>query len=146
MDLTQVAGAAAPPQVTGLAIQLAATPIAMDFNGAGNATDQVFVVTGGALGSVVPSNVHQYGDSLHINFSPPVNAGQSSYFIGLVSVNAPRGVGARVETNVAGSVFVDARAPEFGWGTGAGAAPARVAPSAAPRARVRPTPTPPARP
>lgn len=144
LDLTHVAGAAAPPQVSGLAIQFAATPIAMDFNGDGNATDQVFVTTGGALGSVVPASVYQYGDTLHITFAPPVNGGQSSYFIGLVSVNAPRAVGARVETNVAGSVFVDARAPEFGWGTAATAAPSRVSPGSVPPARVRPTPPPPA--
>jgi len=144
VDLSKVTGAAAPPQVTSLAIPFGAWPVAMDFNGDGTATEKAFVVTGGALGTVGPTAVTQYGDTVYVSFATPtLNAGQSSYFIGLVSLNAPRAVEARVSTNLAGDVHLNARGPILGWETPPAApAPSRAIAPVRARPGSRPAPKP----
>jgi hypothetical protein len=144
IDLRNVAGTTAVPLVTSLSMPVAAPIVAMDFNGDGNASDQVFIVTGGGLGSVGPATAWLHGDTLHFSFNPPVaggsapGAGQSSYFFGFVTESAPTDVAARIEANVASDVFLAARAPSF-MASGA-ASPARS------RIPVRPAPIRPPRP
>lgn len=143
--LTDVAGSPVPA-VTSLSVPVAAPVVSMDFNGDGNATDQVFIVTGGGLGVVGPSSAYLHGDTLHFAFSPPVSGGstagggQSSFFFGIVVDSPPTDVGARIESNVASDVFLAARGPE--WRASGAAAPA--APPAPgirpPRPQPRPRP------
>jgi hypothetical protein len=142
IDIRNVAGTTAIPLVTTLSMPVAAPIVSMDYNGDGNATDQVFIITSGGLGSVGPSTAWLHGDTLHFTFSPPVaggsapGAGQSSYFFGFVTESAPSDVAARIEANVAPGVFLAARAPA--WMASGAAAPARR--RVPPRARpVRPT-------
>jgi hypothetical protein len=89
-----------------------------DYNFDGVTTDQVFVVTGGGLGSVgLASATGAWGYST-FNFSAPVWAsssncnGDSSYFWGYTSTYAPHVVTATVSTN-SGSVMVNAYAPNW---------------------------------
>jgi len=145
LDLRNATGGTTP-QVVVMTIPFPAAPVHMDFNADGNANDQVFVVTGGALGSVSPFSVILYSDSLIVSFMPPVTGGQSSYFIGLVSVNPPQDVVARVTTNVAGDVLLKARAPGAGASITSSSAPAARVVPAAPPVRPRPVPPAPARP
>lgn len=141
IDLRNVAGTTALPMVTQLSMPVAAPIVSMDFNGDGNASDQVFIVTGGGLGSVGPATAWLHGDTLHFTFNPTVNggtspgAGQSSYFFGFVTESAPADVGARIEANVASDVFLAARAPA--WMASGAAVPARGRVPAQPRP-VRP--------
>jgi hypothetical protein len=119
IDLRNVAGTTAIPLVTSLSMPVAAPIVSMDYNGDGNATDQVFIVTGGGLGSVGPAQAWLHGDTLHFTFNPAVQggsapgAGQSSYFFGFVTESAPADVAARIEANVASDVFLAARAPAW---------------------------------
>lgn len=147
IDLTSVVGTTAVPLVTSLSMPVAAPIVAMDFNGDGNAGDQVFIVTGGGLGAVGPATAWLHGDTLHFTFNPPVSGGgspgtgQSSYFFGFVTDSPPTDVQARIEANVASDVFLAARAPQ--WMASGAAVPDRS------RVRVppaRPRPSRPARP
>src|SRR5215207_2803790 len=54
IDLTRVVGTTAIPQVTTFSIDFGPVVNSLDFNGDGGSRDQVFVVTGGGLGSVGP--------------------------------------------------------------------------------------------
>lgn len=147
--LTNVTGSPVPA-VTSLSIPVAAPVVSMDFNGDGNATDQVFVVTGGGLGVVGPASAWLHGDTLHFAFSPPVSGGstaaggQSSYFFGIVVDSPPTDVGARIESNVASDVFLAARGPEW-KAYDAAVPPGPVVPSR-PQPRPQPQPTPRPRP
>ncbi len=144
IDLRNVAGTTALPLVASLSMPVAAPIVAMDYNGDGSAADQVFIVTGGGLGSVGPATAWLHGDTLHFTFNPAVaggsapGAGQSSYFFGFVTESPPADVAARIEANVAPGVFLAARAPA--WMASGAAVPLR------PRVPVRPTQVRPVRP
>jgi hypothetical protein len=116
IDLTRVVGLAAPRAVTSFAIDFGPAVNSVDFNGDGSG-DQVFVVTGGGLGSVAPVSAEQTGRIITFTFSPPVVSGtsptppgQTTFFFGLVSRTAPREVPARLFTN-SGTVALRAKAP-----------------------------------
>ncbi len=119
LDLTNATAAAAAPAVTSMSIQVPPTLPAADFNGDGNATDNLFVVTSGGLGTVGPSSANLYGDTLHVIFAPPVPGGTTSYFFGFISDTPPQEPIARGETTVAPETFRAVRTP-----SGPGAAPA----------------------
>lgn len=148
LDLRNAVGTTAVPLVASMALPVGGPIVAMDYNGDGSAGDQLFVVTGGGLGSVGPASAWLHGDTLHFTFTPPVQggaspgAGQSTYFFGFVSTTAPTDLFARVEANVAEGTLLAVRAPSYGTG-----------PSTVPdRSRIRVTPghprptTPPVRP
>jgi len=117
IDLTRVVGLAAPRTISSLIIDFGPVVNSVDFNGDGGG-DQVFVVTGGGLGSVAPVSAEQTGRLITFTFSPPVVSGtspappgQTTFFFGLVSRTAPRQVPARVATNTNGIVALQAKAP-----------------------------------
>jgi hypothetical protein len=89
----------------------------LDFNGDGTRNDQVFVVTGGGLGSVGIASADSVGDQITFNFTSPVcaggqsRAGQSSFFWGLVSARPPRFVTASVAHTGGTALSIQARAP-----------------------------------
>jgi hypothetical protein len=90
----------------------------LDFNGDGTRSDQVFVVTGGGLGSIGIASADQTGDQITFNFSSPVcaggrpGAGQSSFFWGLVSTRPPGFVTASVNQTSGPVLNIQARAPQ----------------------------------
>jgi len=115
IDLTRVSEAA-PHAVSSFAIDFGPVVSSVDFNGDGGG-DQVFVVTGGGLGSVAPVSAEQTGRILTFSFNPrvtggssPTAPGQTTFFFGLVSRTAPREVPARLFTN-GGTVAMRAKAP-----------------------------------
>lgn len=136
LDLTNATAAAAAPAVTSMSIQVPSIPAA-DFNGDGNATDNLFVVTSGGLGTVGPSSANLYGDTLHVMFAPPVPGGTTSYFFGFLSDTQPQETNARVEINVAPGTFLGVRTPAWPGAAAGGSAPRPVRPG---RPVVRPTP------
>jgi hypothetical protein len=91
----------------------------LDFNGDGTRSDQVFVVTGGGLGSVGIASADQVGNLITFNFSSPVcaggrpGAGQSSFFWGLVSARPPRFVAATVNQTGGPALSIQGRAPNY---------------------------------
>jgi hypothetical protein len=52
------------------------------------ATQQVFVVSNG-FGSIAPATATQTNRAITVNFDPPICAGDRSFFVGLLSSNAP---------------------------------------------------------
>jgi hypothetical protein len=116
VDLTQVAGITYPPSVDKIAIYNAGPFRQYDYNGDSVATDQVFVVTSGGIGTVgLSSATYSFGWS-YFNFNGAVYAGsypgngQSSYFFAFTSDYPP------VLRNI--SVHTDS-----GWVTVTGYAP-----------------------
>lgn len=95
VDLTQVAGITYPPSVDSVAIWNAGPLLQFDYNFNGNATDQVYVITSGGLGTKGLSSAYLSGGWSYFNINPPVYAGsypgggESSYFFGFASDYAP---------------------------------------------------------
>ncbi|HEU4557083.1 MAG TPA: hypothetical protein VFS20_04510 [Longimicrobium sp.] len=116
VDLTRVVGTTAIPMVNSFAIDFGPVVNSVDFNGDGSG-DQVFVVTGGGLGSVAPVSAEQTGRVITFTFNPSVagggspGTGQTTFFFGLVSRTAPREMTGRLFTNTSGTVALEARAP-----------------------------------
>ena len=116
LDLTQLTGLTAAPCVTQLKIVFGPVT-ALDYDGNGSA-DQVFVGTGGGLGSVAPSSVDKTGNTVTFNFKTPVCSGSSpghgetSYFFGLASAQSPKAVTATVTATAGGPLSLNARAPK----------------------------------
>jgi hypothetical protein len=77
------------------------------------ATGQVFVVTSGGLGSNGPSSVVQNGSVVTLRFADPICPGESSYFIGLVSSNAPTTTRAVLDLTSGTNIVVSARTPRL---------------------------------
>jgi len=91
----------------------------LDLNGNGHIGDQVFVVTGGGLGTIGVASANQDASGkITFTFSAPVcpgtatTTGQSSFFFGLVSTRPPAPVTATI-TEAGGAVQqIAARAPQ----------------------------------
>lgn len=96
IDLRRLVSSATPTALRSLSIDFGPKLNALDFNGDGEKTDQVFVITSGGLGSVAPISAVKNGNILTFNFDPPVSGGnqagngQTSYFFGLVSSKPPK--------------------------------------------------------
>lgn len=90
----------------------------LDFNGDGT-SDQVFVVTGGGLGTIGLASADKVGNQITFTFSSPVcaggspGAGQSSFFWGLVSARQPRFITANVTQTSGPALSIQARAPNY---------------------------------
>jgi hypothetical protein len=91
----------------------------LDFNGDGTTNDQVFVVTGGGIGSVGIASAERVGNNITFTFSSPVcagghpGAGQSSFFWGLVSSRPPRFVAASISHTSGLALNIQGRAPNY---------------------------------
>jgi hypothetical protein len=86
--------------------------VTLDFNASGGSvTDQVYVVTGGGIGTVAPTSVEQSNGVVTVHFADPICPGESSYFIGLVSSNAPTDVRTLLSLTDGSNLVVAARAP-----------------------------------
>lgn len=86
--------------------------------------EQVFVVTRGGLGSVGPSSAEIEDGVVTLRFSPPVcpgsrpGSGDSSFFVGMASTEAPRDVDATIGFNAGSDASLGVRAPGTGSGRG----------------------------
>jgi hypothetical protein len=95
INLTQVAGILYVPYADQLAIANWGTPLTYDYNGNGIVTDDVFNITVGGIGSKAVTSTYLSGVWTYFNLSSPVYAGsypgggESSYFFGLLSNEAP---------------------------------------------------------
>jgi hypothetical protein len=77
------------------------------------ATGQVYVVTTGGVGSVAPTSVERSGSVVTIRFADGVCPGESSYFIGLISSNAPTTTPAVVDLTSGSSLILSVRTPRI---------------------------------
>lgn len=115
LDLRNAIGILNIPCVT--ALRLSFGPVSkFQYNGVGP-LDDVYVVTGGGIGSVGLSSAVQFGNTITFTFQGPVcaganpGAGQSTYFFGLASTKHPHAITAQVKVQGGSWVNVAARAP-----------------------------------
>ncbi|HWQ68345.1 MAG TPA: hypothetical protein VN494_00080 [Patescibacteria group bacterium] len=119
IDLRNAVGITYIPCLSAMTLEFGPVVSTLDYNGDGEAGDQVYVVTGGGLGSVGLASAIQSGNTITFNFAAPVCAGgspgsgQSTYFFGLVSAQSPRSVTATVKETTGPSYDVPVRAPQI---------------------------------
>lgn len=117
VDLRNAIGITDIPCVSNMTIDFGSVVSTLDYDGDGNA-DQVYVITGGGLGSVGLSSAEQNGNEITFSFDPSVCAGgspgsgQSSFFFGLTSTQPPNSVTAKVMEVTGLEYSVQARAPQ----------------------------------
>ena len=136
VDLRQIAGLTALPCITELEVPFGPHQ-PLDFDGDGN-QDDVFVVTGGGLGSVGLASADKTGGTITFRFEPAVCAGsspgrgESTFFFGLAGGAPPQPVNARATVNLGGTLDLAARAPggADGGAGGPGLAPGPCFPGA----------------
>jgi hypothetical protein len=94
-------------------------PVVGSLNYGGDAKpDQVFVVTGGGLGTIGLASAVQTGSNIRFKFASPVceggspGKGDTSYFWGLVSKKAPKNVTATLHETGGTTHVVKARSPQ----------------------------------
>ena len=93
-------------------------PVVGSLNYGGDAKpDQVFVVTGGGIGTIGLASAIQTGSNIRFNFASPIceggapGKGDSSFFWGLVSKTQPKFVNATLHETGGATHVVKARAP-----------------------------------
>jgi hypothetical protein len=89
INLGSVHGILYPPYVDYIAIDSWGALRAYDYNGDANATDEVFNVTSGGVGTKAVTSSFLWSPWTYFVLSSPVYVGESSYFFGLVSDRAP---------------------------------------------------------
>ncbi|HEX8708166.1 MAG TPA: hypothetical protein VF723_07995 [Pyrinomonadaceae bacterium] len=146
VDLRQVAGITNIGCVTSVTLNFGPVVGTIDYNGDGRASDEVYVVTGGGLGSVGLASAERTGNSITFTFASPVCAGssrgkgESSFFWGLVSTRPPRFINASLTQTSGPALTVEARAPRFSPRPGSGTKPGPVnkpGPLGNPRPRMK---------
>jgi len=91
INMTGVSGILHVPYADSLAIYNWGTPFQYDFNSDGNATDHVFNITSGGCYPCTKTVTSSYvsGGYTYFSSSAGVYGGESTYFFGLVSDQAP---------------------------------------------------------
>jgi hypothetical protein len=116
IDLRNAVGATAISCIDWMKIDFGGVA-SLDFNG-DSRPDQVFVVTGGGIGSIGIASAIQTGNNIRFNFTSPIceggapGRGDSSFFWGLVSKTAPKFVTATIHEAGGATHVVKARAPK----------------------------------
>jgi hypothetical protein len=119
VDLRNIAGLTNITCVNSVTINFGPVVSTLDYNGDHTTGDQVFVITGGGIGSIGIASANQVGGLVTFNFSSPVcdgsspSSGQSSFFWGLVSARQPHFVSATVNKSSGPAQHVLARAPFY---------------------------------
>jgi hypothetical protein len=119
VDLRNVVGLTNIDCVTSVTLNFGPVVSTLDFNNDGTTGDQVFVVTGGGLGTIGIASAEKVGNNITFTFSSPICAGsgpgtgQSSFFWGLVSTRQPRFVAANVTHTSGPALSIQARAPQY---------------------------------
>lgn len=117
IDLRAVAGVTAQPCIRSLTLRTGPLAHDLDYNGDGVIGEQIYVVTGGGLGTLAPASAEQVGSSLTFTFATPVctgsypGGGDSSFFFGFASPNPPRFVEAQLHDTLDFNYNLEARAP-----------------------------------
>lgn len=118
IDLRNAIGITYIPCISSMKIKFGPVVSTLDYDGDGEA-DDVFVVTGGGLGSVGLDSADKSGDEITFTFNSPVCAGgspgngQSTFFFGLVSTQPPGPVTAIVKETTGTVHTVQAQAPQL---------------------------------
>jgi hypothetical protein len=116
IDLTNAVGATAISCIDWMRIDFKEVAM-LDFNG-DTRPDQVFVVTGGGIGTIGLASAIQTGSSIRFNFTSPIceggapGRGNSSFFWGLVSKTPPKFVMATLHEAGGATHSIKARAPK----------------------------------
>jgi hypothetical protein len=116
IDLRNALGAVAISCIDSMTISFGPVVSSLNFGGS-PAPDQVFVVTGGGIGTIGLASAIQTGSNIKFNFASPIceggapGKGDSSFFWGLVSNTAPKFVTATLHETGGATHAVKARAP-----------------------------------
>jgi hypothetical protein len=119
VDLRNAVGITHISCVNSITLSFGPVVSTLDFNGDHTTGDQVFVITGGGIGSVGIASANQVGGLITFNFSSPVcgggspGNGQSSFFWGLVSTRQPRFIFTTINQSSGPALHVAARAPNY---------------------------------
>ena len=116
LDLRDAVGATAISCIDWITIDFG--PVVGSLNFGGDAKpDQVFVVTGGGIGTIGLTSAVQTGSKIKFKFASPIceggspGKGDSSFFWGLVSKTTPQGVTALLHETGGTTHVVKARSP-----------------------------------
>ena len=117
IDLRNAVGATAISCVDWMTIGFG--PVVSTLNYGGSAKpDQVFVVTGGGIGTIGIASAVQTGSNIKFKFASPIceggapGKGDSSFFWGLTSKNSPKFVTATLHETGGATHVVKARSPQ----------------------------------
>jgi hypothetical protein len=116
IDLRNALGAVAISCIDSMTISFGPVVSSLNFGGS-PAPDQVFVVTGGGIGTIGLASAIQTGSKIKFNFASPIceggapGKGDSSFFWGLVSNTTPKFVTAILHETGGATHVVKARAP-----------------------------------
>ncbi len=117
IDLRNAVGATAISCIDWMTISFG--PVVSTLNYGGDAKpDQVFVVTGGGIGTIGIASAIQTGSNIRFNFASPIceggqpGKGDSSFFWGLVSKQAPKNVTATLHETGGATHVLKARSPQ----------------------------------
>lgn len=117
IDLRNVVGVTAIPYITSLEIDFGPHE-KLDFDG-DSRLDDVYVVTSGGLGNIGVSSARKSGNTITLNFNPPVaggaseGRGDSTFFIGIVSRHPRREITVRAANNLGAPLALSAWAPQY---------------------------------
>jgi hypothetical protein len=117
IDLRRATGILHIPCIDSLSLDFGHLVRTLDLDGDGENGDEVFVVTGGGIGSVGLASAEKSGTTITFGFSNSVCAGgrpgsgQSTFFFGLVSTHAPAQATATLLENTGRTYKVQIRAP-----------------------------------
>ena len=117
IDLSNVVGVTAIPYITSLRINFGPHE-KFDFNG-DSRLDDVYVVTSGGLGNIGVSSARRSGNTITLNFNPPVaggasaGRGDSTFFIGIVSRHPRREITVTANNNLGAPLTLSAWAPQY---------------------------------
>ena len=95
LDLRNAVGAAAVSCIDSMTINFGPVVSTLDYN-SDRKPDQVFVITGGGIGTIGIASAIQTGNNIKFNFTSPIcsggaaDRGDGSFFWGLVSRNPPK--------------------------------------------------------
>jgi hypothetical protein len=119
VDLRNAVGTLSLGCVNSVTLNFGPVESTLDFNNDGAPGEQVFVVTGGGIGSIGLASADKVGANITFTFSSPVCAGngpgkgQSSFFWGLVSFAQPRFVTTSITHTLGPALSVQGRAPNY---------------------------------
>ena len=117
LDLRNAVGATAISCIDWISMSFGSVVSTLDYNG-DRKPDQVFVVTGGGIGTIGIASAIQTGSNIRFNFTTPVceggapGRGDSSFFWGLVSKNKAKFVTATLHEPGGATHVVKARSPQ----------------------------------
>lgn len=117
IDLRNAIGITHIPCISSLTVKFGPVVSTLDYNGDGT-PDQVYVVTGGGLGSIGLASAVKDDNDITFTFDSPICAGgspgtgQSSFFFGLVSAKPPGVVTAKVKETMGTIHDVQSRAAQ----------------------------------